>query len=258
MTLNEKMQNIRQTSTLGSLLKYPETEKAKDLEELWEKVIKPTLPDKSVVIQWHELLMKYVNQDNAVFSLRAFPTRRGFLNKVYIGDQESFGTFYTDNSVPVYFYSLAKDGFVPSLAELNNALINKLTFPYGYFSNTDGSQFVAYPKGNNPEINKKGYKLAHIFSAGENYSSDAGYKSITDFCNSVFPKDATDKWENQILQSGQHFRPIKLNNATEAQKARAFAIAHFIRSVHPLNYFLVPNKSNRKDETSGIIKTNIY
>ena len=262
MTLEEKLKNIKTTSTLESLPQYDKVESAKDLEELWNKVISPTLPDKSTVVAWHNLLMDYVKQDNAVFSLRAYASgknsRRGFLNKVYICGQVSFGTFYTDNSIPVYFYSLAKDGFIPTLTELNNALINKLTFPYGYFSTSAGTNFVAYPKGDNPEINKKGYKLAHIFSAGENYSNKAGYGSIKEFCDSAFPNSAITQWQNNILPSGQHFRPICLKDKSEAEKIRKFAIAHFIRSVHPINYFLIPNKTNRRDEASGIIKTNIY
>ena len=40
MTLKEKIRDIKKTSTLESLSAYPEIKKAKDLDELWEDVIK--------------------------------------------------------------------------------------------------------------------------------------------------------------------------------------------------------------------------
>lgn len=261
MTLEEKLLNIGKTSTVKSLNVYPNVETAKDFDELWTKVIEPNLPSKDIVIKWHTLLMKYIQQDNAVFSLRSYGSgdaRRGFLNKVYVCGEESFETFYTDNSVPFYFYSMAKDGFIPSLTEFNDAMIMNRTFPYGYFSSSSGKKFAAYPVGKNPDINKKGYKLAHVFSAGENYSSNAGYKEISSFCSAEFPRGDIADWNYHVLSNGKHYRAIYINDINKANTVRAFAVAHFLRSVHPLNFFLVPNKSNTKDKASGILKTNIY
>lgn len=261
MTLIEKLDNIAKTSTVKSLKKYPDVETAKDFDELWEKVIEPNLPEKNVVIEWHTLLMKYIKQSNAVFSLRAYGSgdaRRGFLNKVYINDEESFEIFYTDNSVPFYFYSMAKDGFVPSLTEFNDAMVKNRTFPYGYFPSSSGKKFAAYPVGKNPNINTKGYKLAHVFSAGENYSDVAGYEEISKFCNAEFPRGVMADWSYHTLSNGKHYRRIDINDNQKAETVRAFAVAHFLRSVHPLNYFLVPMTTGIEDKKTGIKKTNIY
>ena len=261
MTLIEKLENIAKTSTVKSLKKYPDVEKAKDFDELWKKVIEPNLPEKGVVIEWHNLLMKYIKQDNAVFTLRKYGSgkqpRRGFLNKVFVCGKESFETFYTDNSVPFYFYSMAKDGFVPEFAEFNDAMIINRTFPYGYFSSSAGKAFVAYPNGKNPGINAKGYKLAHIFSAGENYGNEAGYLTIEDFCKAEFPRGNVLNW-NYTLSNGKHYRRIDIDDDKKAEIVRAFAVAHFVRSVHPLNYFLVPMTTGIEDKKSKIKKTNIY
>ena len=159
MTLEEKLDNIAKTSTVERL----KADTAKDFDELWKKVIEPNLPDKDSVIGWHNLLMQYIQQDNAVFTLRCYPDRRGFLNKVFVHNKESFETFYTDNSVPFYFYSMAKDGFVPNIAEFNDAMINNRMFPCSYFPSKG-----VYPQGKNHGINSKGYKLAHIFSTESN------------------------------------------------------------------------------------------
>ena len=51
---------------------------------------------------------------------------------------------------------------------------------------------------------------------------------------------------------------VNFNSCEEADKVKKFLIAHFLRTVHPINYFLVPNKSNTRDKSSGILKTNIY
>ena len=260
MTLVEKLDNIAKTSTVKSLQKYPEVEKAKDFDELWKKVIEPNLPEKDVVIKWHNLLMKYIKQDNAVFILRKYGSgkqpRRGFLNKVFVCGKESFETFYTDNSVPFYFYSMAKDGFVPTLEEFNDAMITNRTFPYGYFSSSVGKKVAAYPSGKNPGINAKGYKLAHIFSAGESYDKKAGYTTISNFCEKIFPNEDITKWNNVF--NGKHYRRIDIDDDKKAKEVRAFAVAHFVRSVHPLNFFLVPMTTGIKDKKTGIKKTNIY
>ena len=60
MTLVEKLVNIAKTSTVKSLKEYPDVEKAKDFDELWDKVIEPNLPSKDTVEKWHNLLMKYI------------------------------------------------------------------------------------------------------------------------------------------------------------------------------------------------------
>ena len=262
MTLIEKLENIANTSTVKSLKKYPDVEKAKDFDELWKNVIEPNLPDKNAVIGWHNLLMQYVQQDNAVFTLRACASgdhsRRGCLNQVIVNGKTTFGTFCIDNGIPTYIYAMAKDKFVPELTEFNEMMIHNCSFPFGWNVTSEEKEIAAYPKGKNPGISDKGYKLAHIFPAGKEYSDDAGYKTITKFWKAEFPKKDVSDWKQNKLASGKYYRPIKINDEGKVEKVRNFAVAHFLRSVHPLNFFLVPKKSNTRDEESGILKTNIY
>ena len=269
MTLKEKIKEIKKSSTLNCLPIYPDIGKAKDLDELWEKAIKHNLPDKNIVIQWHKVLKDYIEKEsNITLSIRRFGShskkedssvlRRGFLNKVIVNGNESFNTFFVDNGFTAYFYSLAKDGYAPVDWREFKDLIDNFEFPCGYFQTNKEKELAAYHKGKDPGISIKGYKIAHIFSAGENYSENAGYLKIADFCNTVFPRGDRSEWEANILTNGKHHRPIYLDDESEAKKIKDFAIAHFIRTVHPINYFLVPNKTNTKDESSGLIKTNIY
>ena len=265
MTLQEKLQDIRRTSTLTKLNEYPIVETAKDLDEFWRKVIKPNLPDKSAVAQWHEILMAYVKQEDAALSLRAYGSpsgnspalRRGFLNKVFIKSEESFETFFVDNFFTAFFFAMAKDGFAPKdLDEFKQSMANRM-FPCGCIQTTDERALAAYFRGTNPEISGKGYKIAHIFSAGENYDTTAGYRSIGDFCDMEFPRGSRSEWSQKNIH-GHQYRRIDFNDTSKAEQVRKFAVAHFLRTVHPINYFLVPNKPGRYDEATNILKTNIY
>ena len=262
MTLVEKLDNIAKTSTVESLKEYPDVETAKDFDELWDKVIEPNLPSKDTVEKWHKLLMKYVQHEDAIFSLRACASgehpRRGCLNQVFVNGKKTFGTFCTDNGIPTYIYAMAKDEFVPELTEFNEMMIHNCNFPFGWNVTSEEKQIAAYPKGKNPGISDKGFKLAHIFPAGKEYRDDAGYKTITKFWQAEFPKGDISDWKQNTLANGKYYRPISIGDESRAKKVRSFAVAHFLRSVHPLNFFLVPNKPNTRDGESGILKTNIY
>jgi hypothetical protein len=183
--------------------------------------------------------------------------RRGFLNKVFIKSEESFETFFVDNFFTSFFFSMAKDGFAPKdLDEFKQSMTTRM-FPCGCIQTTDERALAAYFRGTNPEISGKGYKIAHIFSAGENYDTTAGYRSIGDFCDKEFPRGSRSEWSQKNIH-GHQYRRIVFNDTSKAEQVRKFAVAHFLRTVHPINYFLVPNKPGRYDEATNILKTNIY
>lgn len=265
MTLIEKLKNIKNTSTVSPLNEYPDIKTAKDLDTLWINVIEPNLPSKSTIEKWHNILMEYIKQSDAVFCLRAYASpsgnspilRRGFLNKVFIAGNEAFETFYVDNGFTAYFYSMAKDGYVPKDCNEFKSLIKSREFPCSFIQTNSEKQLAAYFKGINPEISKKGYKIAHIFSAGDNYNDQSNFHSIGEFCEKIFPRGERSDWSN-TTSAGHHYRRIDFHNTDEVNAIKAFAIAHFLRTVHPINYFLVPNKPNRYDEATNILKTNIY
>ena len=262
MDLLTKIIEINTSSTLKPLI----TGNATNFDELWEKIIEPNLPKKQAVEGWHKILIDYIKRDNAVFFMRAFGgylsktkdktvLRRGFYNLT----NYNFSAFYGDNFFTSFFYSMALDGFVPNKEEFYNAMISR-KFPCGFMQTNTEKQYAAFINGKNPEIAKKGYKIAHIFSAGKDYNDSCPYKTIGDFCNNHFPRDKNVDWNNIKNDSfGQfHYRMVNFNSCEEADKVKKFLIAHFLRTVHPINYFLVPKKSNTKDKSSGIRKTNIY
>jgi hypothetical protein len=153
---------------------------------------------------------------------------------------------------------MVKDGYAPKDCKELKTLIDNFEFPCGFIQTDAEKKLAAYKRGVNPEISTKGYKIAHIFSAGEKYDTCAGYSKIADFCKTYFPRGEREEWQDNTLPSGKYYRPIDLDESSDIGKIKKFAIAHFLRTVHPINYFLVPNKINTRDKSSGIIKTNIY
>jgi hypothetical protein len=148
MTLKEKLKNIKNTSTVSPLNEYPDIKTAKDLDTLWINVIEPNLPSKSTIEKWHNILMEYIKQSDAVFCLRAYASpsgnspilRRGFLNKVFIAGNEAFETFYVDNGFTAYFYSMAKDGYVPKDCNEFKSLIKSREFPCSFIQTNSEKQ----------------------------------------------------------------------------------------------------------------------
>ena len=248
MTLSEKLSQIRRTSLLPPL----KSGKSDDLEQLWKDIIEPLLPDETAVRQWHKVLTDYVNKSESVLFIRAYGShstkessdvlRRGFYNTTNHG----FSAFYGDNSFPWLFYSMSYDGFAPKDTDEFENLMKSRRFPCGCIQTTAENRYAAFSRGQNPGITTKGYKLAHIYSAGENYNTHAGYSKISELCKDLFPRGTNTEWSKTKtdVYGTYHYRKIDIDSKLNATKARSFLVAHFIRSVHPLNYFVVPKENS--------------
>lgn len=257
MSLKQKINNIKKTSTLIPL----PTGIAKDFDELWNNLIEPNMPKEDVVIRWHELLKQYINKVDAIFFIRAFGSpsgnspllRRGFLNTT----DQGYSSAFVDNGFTSYFYSMARDGYVPSLSEFETCIRDR-SFPCGCFQTSEEQKRAAYLRGKNPGISGKGYKIAHIYSAGKDFNKKSPFSSVSDLCNKIFPRGVNTEWDNinTDIYGNFNYRQVDILS-NEANEVRSFLVAHFMRMVHPINYFLVPNKANRHDEMTGILKTNI-
>ena len=256
--MGEYLRSIRSASTLNPLGDGT----AYNFEELWDNVIYPNLPAEETVRAWHKLLLDYVNSDDAVFILRSFGSypnrssnsavlRRGFLNVV----NNQMWVVYVDIFFTQFFYSMAKDGFVPTLGEFKIFMRNR-QFPCGTIQTRTEKAKAAFKSQKGSDVSKKGYKIAHLYSSGEHFDRECGWVKKGDFCNQYFPRGDYNDW-NCIGsdENGQYYyRNIEVENT---ESIRRFLVAHFMRTVHPMNYFLVPNKPGR-DKNTGIMRTNIY
>lgn len=147
--------------------------------------------------------------------------------------------------------------YVPTLSEFEDSIM-KRQFPCGWFQTKAEKTYAAYLKGSNPGVSTKGYKIAHIHSAGKEFNERSPFATIADLCNQYFPRGIDSEWDNKKtdVYGSYHYRQLEISD-DKASDIRAFLVAHFMRMVHPINYFLVPNKKNRYDKATKILKTNI-
>ena len=207
------------------------------LAELYEKLIKNSLPKVETIIQWNNLLLIYVNQEDSIFFIRRYASasnkqwhliRRGFLTEYSSGLRYVF----CDNYFAHYFYLMALNDFIPEIEEFS-AFIKNRKFPYGYMKTSQEEPFQAYPKGKAVNINSSGWKLAHLYSVNQN-DYNFNYKEQSKY---LFPIGSQEDW---IQHNGNNF-PSRYIDQKNTEELRKITIAHFLRLVHPINYFLVPS-----------------
>jgi len=190
--------------------------------ECFEKLIEPRLPAVEVVHHWHELLLKYVAQPTPTLFIRRYgkDDRRGYLSL----DENGFGYVYCDN----YFAQLIAEqvlaGRCPSLADLNDAIADR-TIPIGKRISAS-EKLAAFRKTKSPRLNDRKWKLAHLHPVGSNYHFNYRKESTL-----LFPKGVDSQWA-----APDHIRRVSAVPANDREKMAA----HFLRMVHPANYFLCP------------------
>ena len=168
---------------------------ASNLDELFTNLIEKTLPKIETVIKWDNLLLEYIQQKDAVFFIRRYASasnkqwdliRRGFLTEYSSGLKYVF----CDNYLAHYFYLMALKDFVPTINEFSK-LIKSRNFPYGYMKTSAEEPYQAYPKGKSVNINKSGWKLAHLYSVNQNdYNFE--YKKQS---KKLFPRGEQIDWK---------------------------------------------------------------
>lgn len=83
------------------------------IADFYNDFVEERLPDPAIVIEWHNLLVKYAAREDAIFPIRAGNVsqklRRGWLVKA----DDGFSYMFTDNDLAAYIYKMALDGFCP-------------------------------------------------------------------------------------------------------------------------------------------------
>lgn len=224
------------------------------ISELWENFILPRLPKKATVLKWHDVLMKYINMPDAVFSVRGYNSephkdqydklRRGWLT--HTDKQYSF--FYTDNFHAAYYLKMACDDYVPSAEELLTDF-KKRIFPARFGRDTEQErQLMALPKGKDPGFQNAGYLIAHVFDVGKAYFEGGQSLSLKrDILDVYFPRGERDDWKQDQDEFGEFY----LRQLHVGQEARKYMVASFLRFVHPFNYFLMPKRTVCSNDISG-------
>lgn len=208
---------------------------ASTIVDFFTECIENNLPKMDVVIAWHNLLKKYIEDPEARFFVRRYAStkkdgewdiRRGFLT-VY--DNTSF--VFVDNFFAHYFYAMAINNFVPDYDDFKGFILDR-KIPYGYSVVSLERGHQAYYKGSQYPINTRGWKLSHIFSANEN-DYNFNYRSES---AALFPKVTY----GDFVMHGGYSYPFRKIDGTVSEDDLKKIKAHFLRVVHPINHFLTP------------------
>lgn len=226
---------------------------SENIGSFFETCVRPTLPPREIIAAWDDLLNWYVNEPDAVFFVRRnasgrdaqgnWNIRRGFLTK----HPDGFQYVFVDNSFSMFFYSMAINGFVPEREDFKQYILDR-QMRCGSFAISMERMHRAYKTGSAPVINSKGWKLSHIFSANADYDFDYA-NEIERIC----PLGTYDQFT--IHQDADYPYRSMAYDLSEEDKEKVKA--HFLRVVHPINYFLSPqrqgvNKSHIFEEGSDI------
>lgn len=243
MALLEKLGNIHKPPVKPMTTGFSET-----AEDFWKDFILPRLPKKEIALQWHKVLMEYVNRPNATFALRFYNTatkdqysnlRRGFLTKT----DKGYSFFYTDNFHAAYYFKMALDSYVPTVNEIISAHAAR-KFPARFaWLTSEEKELAAVPNGRNPGFTTAGYKIAHIHNVGMDYHSNGCDLSLKDIVEKYFPRGERDDWQENADQYGKYF----IRHLNVSDEARKYLVAEFLRFVHPFNYFLMPKMTGKKN-----------
>lgn len=214
--------------------------------DFFRDTIEMNLPDADIVKAWHKILMRFINEPAAKFFIRKFGgapkkqwllLRRGFLT-----EYNDAGFIYCDNFLAHYFYNMAIEGYVPEYEDFRDTML-QMKFPYGHMETKEELEHRASPRGKSPKINSNGWKLAHIYSVNQNdYSYD--YKTV----------------ERKLFTLGEHKNWIKgekwtsrVNPVDLSADEQNTVKTHFLRFVHPINYFTVPKAKHHQSAVGNNI-----
>ena len=131
------------------------------------------------------------------------------------------------------------DGYVPTLEEFVQAFEER-KFPSRFGRNTSEERaLLAIKQGKDPRINQAGFKLAHIIPAGKDFYYNGKNYGMAEILATFFPRGERSDWTLKNDALGDFYE----RDFMVAKDAKKYAIAHFVRFIHPFNYFLSPKKN---------------
>ena len=225
------MSLITEITTLDMYYSFPQLGHgyAETIEVFWNTFVEPRLPKKETVIAWHKLLMQYVKEADSVFVIRAFSNtnataRRGLLTRADAG----FYFTYSDNGYAKLIAKMVYAGIIPQYEDFKHAMKTG-SVPISEFMGSEEKAKSLYPcKG----FDYAEYKLAHIIDAGQNFYFDGKETGLAKIVETYFPAGNVTDWEKETTA---YIRQLKT-----APEAKEILVAHFLRFVDPLNYFITP------------------
>lgn len=219
------------------------TGKAETITELYEDCIKPVLPNnKETIIKWHNLLVKYANDPNAILISRLYEnrkengvwdTRRGMLTTM----QDNFSYAFATNFFPRIIYTMAYYDYVPEYEDFKKMFTDRKFSLFSFMGKTSvEKKYAAFQtEPYKPQFYTQNWYLAHIVAVND----EPFYQYESYNINNILPPGNLRDWNT--TSDGYYLRFL---NYTLNNDEKTIARAHFLRFIDPINYFLVPNSKH--------------
>lgn len=248
MTIKEFLQEKR-----SSLTKGVPAGKALTPEELYYDCITVPYPsdpkdsNAAVITQaikeWHDLLSWYAEQDGAVLLSRLYESEGTAGNwnnrRNALTTSGNYSYAFCSNHFARIIMTMALNGFVPDKQDFWDMLVTNREF---YLSSLFGltpveKRLSAYnQKPYNAKFYTPGWYLAHIISVKDMPYKDSPAVDV----KNIFKLGEESDWSFDAIAGCK----IRKNKDQLSNGEKAVAVAHFLRCIDPINYFLVPNANN--------------
>ena len=209
---------------------------ARNIEDFFEKLIKPQFENKEAIKQIHKSLMNYLNRKDATYFVRLYgsflPDRYGELRRGFLTEYpDKTRMVFCDNTFSMLFAGFKIANISYSEKELDDLFKSRnLVCSFGLTTKEKELCYYLPSKALKVNLNSKGWYLAHIKPAGYGFTKENF--SIRNF----FENPDRKEWDLSTKT-----RKAKENlNENELKMLKA----HFVRLIHPLNSFLVPKKNH--------------
>lgn len=218
-----------------SRVEYPDIGEGhfRSINDVYTQVVSRNRIEPAVMNDWWRLLSNYVQREDCIVFIRKYGNerprsnqRRGFYSKCPNG----FGYVYCDNKLAHYFYTMARVGFVPDIDNFARVIRNRI-MPYGPGGTREERELQAYSSGPTTMINSSGWYLPHIFSADNPHDYTPEYLQS----RQLFDRGVREQW---CRLNGDEYYVRDVRNFSDEE--RQIFVAHFLRLVNPMNYFLMP------------------
>ena len=234
--------------------------KSKTIEGFYSDFIEKRLIKTEIAVKWHKMLLEYIKRDDAVFLLRKYEsgnkksgrwnTRRSAMTQLKDGTSYVFVSNFDAHEI----YNMALKGIVPTAEEFANLLkSHKYWMHYDKGGSCEEIDISAYPTRQIGTIkygrignvrcgvlNESGCYLAHIFAVNETYFIDSKNNIKKNEIEEILPRGNVSDWKD----IDDYSIKIRKLDIYPNERQKDYIIAHFLRFIDPLNYFLTPTKNN--------------
>lgn len=229
---------------------------AKTVGELYDVCINEHVEKiQNNALKWHQMLMRYVEREDAIFWIRRYESSskkakadnngRWPIRRACKTEYDDLSYVFVSNFDAHEILNMVR--FVDEPSDIEFAkLMNEHRFPMHYDDgeSSDEHYIASYPKIGSTKagvLTVGHWYLAHILGVNEGYTCPADF-------NAMCPRGNLSDWSKQ-----RNFMVRKVAGKFPGNKD--LIVAHFLRFIDPLNYYIVPGK-NYQDNHGYRFKNN--